>query len=219
MRNTKSNAWFSIIETMIWIFIFSAGLISTFLIISSSLDLNRNSKNDIIASNLAREDIEIIKNIRENNYNDFQNWGYTWDDFDGDSILDNIFEEGVYKIQNDFLNPLENTKNPESNLEIVKVTSIPEITTNNIKNLSLEDFRVYLDDKVYTYDKYDSASNSNKKTIFYKFLEVKPAKYYDTIIWTEKEILKSVEVTSKVFWYDKWLKNVEIKTVLTNWKY
>jgi Tfp pilus assembly protein PilV len=45
----------SIIEVIVAIFIFTIGLSSIYLIITSSINLNEYGKNQIIASNLARE--------------------------------------------------------------------------------------------------------------------------------------------------------------------
>jgi hypothetical protein len=49
---------------------------SIFMVISSSINVNSLNKNIIIASNLASEQIEIIRNIRDNNYANFRKWNY-----------------------------------------------------------------------------------------------------------------------------------------------
>ena len=70
---TKKN-WFSIIEIIIWIFIFSNWLTSIYLIITSSLNINEYNKNQIIASNLAREWLELAVNLRDSNYKTLHQW-------------------------------------------------------------------------------------------------------------------------------------------------
>ena len=65
---------FSIIEVLVGIFIFSLGLVSIFVLLTSALNLNELNKNKIIASNLAREQIELFRNIRDVNYATLHNW-------------------------------------------------------------------------------------------------------------------------------------------------
>jgi hypothetical protein len=44
------------------------------MIISSAGNINNYNKDFIIASNLAREQVELIRNIRDTNYKKFQKW-------------------------------------------------------------------------------------------------------------------------------------------------
>jgi prepilin-type N-terminal cleavage/methylation domain-containing protein len=59
---------FTLIEILIAILIFSLGLIAAFTLISTATALSTRSKQEIIATNLLREQIEIIKNIRDTNF-------------------------------------------------------------------------------------------------------------------------------------------------------
>ena len=90
----------SIIEVMIAIFIFTLWLASVFMIISSAGNINNYNKDFIIASNLAREQVELIRNIRDTNYKKFQKWNMlrpeSWN-------YTNVFSgstSGFYKIEN-----------------------------------------------------------------------------------------------------------------------
>jgi Tfp pilus assembly protein PilV len=69
-----NNSGFSIIEVLIGIFVFSLGLISIYALLASSLSINTYNKNAIIASNLAREQVELFRNIRDTNYTKLQVW-------------------------------------------------------------------------------------------------------------------------------------------------
>jgi Tfp pilus assembly protein PilV len=73
-KNKINKKAMSIIEVMIAIFIFTLGISSVFMIISSTSGINSYNKNFIIASNLAREQIELIRNTRDTNYKKFQKW-------------------------------------------------------------------------------------------------------------------------------------------------
>lgn len=65
---------FSIIELMVGIFIFTLGLLSVYMVLMTSINANERNKNAIVASNLAREQIEILRNIRDTNYKKLQIW-------------------------------------------------------------------------------------------------------------------------------------------------
>lgn len=88
----KNNIWFSMIEIIIWIFIFTMWLVSVFALINHSIKLNRYSNNSIIATNLARESIELIKNQRDLNFFNTKLWTSNIADL-------NIWEEKQYIIK------------------------------------------------------------------------------------------------------------------------
>jgi hypothetical protein len=46
------------------------------MVINSSININDLNKNQVIASNLAREGIEVIRNIRDSNYETYHK--YNW---------------------------------------------------------------------------------------------------------------------------------------------
>jgi Tfp pilus assembly protein PilV len=54
--------------------IFSLGLTGIYILIVSTMSLNDYSKNSIIAMNLAKESIENIRNVRDNNYKNLYKW-------------------------------------------------------------------------------------------------------------------------------------------------
>jgi len=59
---------------MIGVFIFTLGLVAIYALLISSLNLSEYNKNAIIASQLAVEQIEIIRNIRDTNYSTLRGW-------------------------------------------------------------------------------------------------------------------------------------------------
>jgi Tfp pilus assembly protein PilV len=54
--------------------IFSLGLTGIYILIVSTMSLNDYSKNSIIAMNLAKESIENVRNVRDNNYKNLYKW-------------------------------------------------------------------------------------------------------------------------------------------------
>jgi len=84
---------FSIIEVLVGIFVFSLGLVAVFMLLSSSMTLNELNKNKILASNLAREQIELLRNIRDTNYQRLQPWNLINPDIINTS---QVFSTGSY---------------------------------------------------------------------------------------------------------------------------
>lgn len=65
---THGQRGFTLIEVLIAILIFGLGLLSAFVLSSSANSLSLRSKQEIIATNLLREQIEVFKNIRDTNF-------------------------------------------------------------------------------------------------------------------------------------------------------
>ena len=64
----KNKKAFSIIEILVWIVIFLFWIAWVYSIISSTLNINNYNKNYIIWVNLAREQLELFRNIRDVNF-------------------------------------------------------------------------------------------------------------------------------------------------------
>ena len=209
MRYWKSNIqWLSIIEVMIGIFIFSLWISAIFMVIVSTLKVNTYNKNFIIASNLAREQIELIRNIRDTNYALFQKWN-TLDPLTSPVDYSNVFTwstTNFYKIENNFW------------LETID-TSV-ESSVSNFKqalqdwsDLSEDSYNLCLDvNKRYWYCDW---VNFTIATPFYRYIEIQPL-----TDWSTPAIIidNAFKVRSKVFWSQKWVHDTEIDTILTDWE-
>jgi len=193
------------IEVLIAILIFSLWLVAVFALVVSSVKLNDYNKNYIIASNLAREQIELVKNIRDSNYKDLHPWNQINPDGDYTNI-ENFFQTGAYyKIENDF------SVTASYPIKVEKINSFVE--WKNELLWWMQDYKLCLDAKnYYTYD----CSPWNKETPFYRYITFSPLEYnsWSTIISSDEWLI----ITSKVIWYMRGYHEFELKTVLTNWK-
>ena len=188
MKNNTNISWFSIIEVLVGIFIFTLGLISIYLIMVSSLKLNDYNKNQIIASNLAREQIELMRNVRDSNYNAL----YAWNSLPDRSWKFTEWE--YYKIQNTF-----GTSDP---IEVFPLgDSVPE---SELDLTAMNIYRLCLDNNRYIFCPSPTSPN---QTPFYKYLKIESSSIDDTF-----------EVVSKVIWYKRWYHDLEIRTLLADWK-
>lgn len=70
----KNSAGFTIIESMIAIALLLIGITGMITLINRSLGFTTNVFNKLTASNLAQEGVEIIRNIRDTNWLNNQDW-------------------------------------------------------------------------------------------------------------------------------------------------
>lgn len=199
----KNTYWFSIIEILIWIFIFALWLTSVYMLILSTSKMNAYSKNSIIASNLSREGIEVVRNLRDNNYLGLYNWNkLPWADVDK-----KISTWVYYKVENDLVN-LDN---------LVKLEKIDDFWEwkNELdeQNGKMNQYRLYLTpNNEYTYNSW----NWNTKTYFYRYITFEDVKYSSWgVNITQTWALKMI---SKVIWYNYWYHEVSLDTILTDWQ-
>lgn len=187
---------FSIIEILIGMFIFTLWIISIYAIISSSVRVNEYNKNYIIATNLAREQLELLRNNRDYNYSKLQKFdqinppliGQTnpWDNYS------NVLMNGkYYKVEND----IENTANFPIN--IIELTS-SEFANDENYRLCIDSNNMYVYCPVWT---------TLEKTPFYKYV------YVDWTLWNSK-----LKITSKIIWKSRGIHEFEVKTILADWK-
>ncbi len=193
------NLWgFSIIEVLVGIFVFSLWLVSIFMLLSSSLNFNELNKNKIIASNLAREQIELVRNVRDSNYKLF----YSWDQLTPTATT-HRFEVGKYYT-------VENNFGPGFHVDI---REIPWTFGEWVAELNgdMKKYRLYrTPEGIYTYD--DSAGNT--PTHFYRYLAILPLEHGPGDI----VIPDSFRVVSKVIWYKRWYHDLDIETILADWR-
>ena len=64
----SNRSGFTLVEVLIAILIFGLGLISAFVLSNTANSLSMRSKQEIIATNLLREQLELVKNIRDTNF-------------------------------------------------------------------------------------------------------------------------------------------------------
>lgn len=207
----KNKRAFSIIEILVWILVFSLWITAVYSIISSTLRINDYNKNYIIATNLAREQIELVRNIRDSNYSEIKPYNLlnpSFDDFENIENSDKFEYDNQYKIENYY------STYATFPIKISNITTWFEEWVGNLLWSSMQSYILCIDSKNrYIYCTWAS---DEIKTKFYKFIDIKKVKYSDW--WTTKEINNSFLVTSKVIWYIRWYHEFEVKSIITDWK-
>lgn len=184
---------------MIGIFIFSLGLISIYALLASSINVNSYNKNAVIAWNLAREQIELIKNLRDSNYENLKKW----------NIFSPSEEFAVWRYYRIFV------QSGDVMLEDITTANFPEWkdTLTEMWNMSASGYRVCLKNKKeYIYCP-ATLSPDTENTIFYKYISIEQSKG----VWGV-DIQDAFIVKSKVIWYHRWYHEYEVKTLITDWR-
>ena len=211
----QDTLWFAIIEILIWMFIFSLWILSIYAILVQIININTYNKNHIVATNLAREQLELVRNIRDSNYVKIQKYNQlnpkqfdeNEDDY-SDVIL--ISTWSYYKIENDFsssssfpilMEKIENDQFWQWEWEL----------NNKMKN-----YRLCLDsENRYVYC--DSTITTHIPTKFYKYIEVSEVRTKD-YVGDNDVIENAMKIKSKVIWYIKWYHEYEINTIIADRK-
>lgn len=202
MKKSSNISGFSMVEVMISIFIFSLWIASIFMVINSSININILNKNVIIASNLSRESIEIIRNIRDYNYKTYHN--YNWIPNSTNDFKKNLVIWKYYKIENDF---------SSSEYPFKISSSWNQIFTNNSKkdfiDWKFDDYKLCIkkDTNIYSH----SCTSDDKEIKVYRYLYLEELKDESWVV-----IPDAIKLKSKVVWYSKWYHEFEINTVLTD---
>lgn len=189
MKQTKT--WFSIIEVMVGIFIFTVGLVWVYALILSSMQLNDYSKNSIIASNLARESIEMVRNIRDSNFKNLEKW----DSIPGSNGA-SLFQTGVYFTLENDINELDH-----QDFELKWISNFVEG-----KNMvpEMENYRLCLTpESLYTYH----CDANTTKTPFYRYIVFQDLPDFSA---------NAKKVTTKVIWNHRGYHEVQMDTILTD---
>ncbi len=198
----KNKNAFSMIEILVWIFIFSMWIVSVYSIIITTLNLNDYNKNYIIASYLAREQVELVRNIRDSNYKKIQIYNQI-NPSSGNHTQ--VFETwAYYKIENNFITWVGFPINVNKIIDFWEWESM--------LNSKMLDYKLCLNsDSIYTFD----CTWTNTPTVFYRYIKIDDVKYND---WTDKVIDGAFKVTSKVIWYMKWYHEFEVDSIFTDFK-
>jgi len=202
---------FSMIEILIAIFVLSLWITSIYAIISSTLRINDYNKNYIIATNLTRWQIELVRNIRDSNYKRIKPYNLINPNFNNFSNLEDTDKFQFwkkYKIENDY------SATVDFPIKIEDITNWFEEGVSKLNWTSMQKYRLCIDsENRYIYCSWVLLE---VKTIFYKYISINKIQFKN---WNSTEIINdSFKVTSKVIWYKRWYHEFEIKSIIADWK-
>lgn len=80
--STQTIQGFSLLEVLLSVFVMSVGMMAIVAVINGSLDFSYDTRDNIIATQLAQEGVELVRNVRDN---DFLTSGH--DGFDNPAVF------------------------------------------------------------------------------------------------------------------------------------
>lgn len=156
IKNKKNG--FSLLEVIVAIFIITVGLGGAISLLAFVISASAVGKSQIIATNLAQEGIEVVRNIRDTNWLE----GEAWNDglgngdyrvqynslglmaFAGNPVL-NIDSQGIYLYDNDEPTTHFHRKITINNISDSEMQVISEVTWSERNR----DFNVIVEDRLY----------------------------------------------------------------------
>ena len=205
-KNKSNKKAMSIIEVMIAIFIFTLWLASVFMVLSSAGNINSYNRDFIIASNLAREQVELIRNVRDTNYKKFQKWNMLRPESSNYNTVFTGSTTYLYKIEN--WNWVWWFHIKSSTWTYI---SDFRVALKDNSNILKEEYRLCLKNDIkYIYCSWWAWEEI---TPFYKFMRIEQLKDEN---WND--IKNSFKINSSVQWNKRWLHRIEVPTILADYK-
>ncbi len=126
--SVRSHQWFTLIELIIAMAVFSIGLVGAYMMLERANFLSASSQDEIIAYNLMRSDIEEVKNMRDTNWVALRAWSGSNGNMTPSEYLlswkDYLLKEELDSIHNQFkLKVTEKT--PSDNNKLCREANTP----------------------------------------------------------------------------------------------
>lgn len=195
--------------------IFTVGITSIFLLLESTFKSASISRNEIIVANLLREQIELIRNLKENNYKNFAKWDLAKIEnsietnlFEWTFLIENNFDEKNFKFDEDWIS--------ESPIKIIQKNFID---INDDQKVFEEARLCFNSENFYIHC---NNSTNEKKTSFASYIKISEMKYDEKnenskILNENNEnqayIIEAFVINKNGSNYRKY----DTKTIITNW--
>lgn len=129
---SKTNG-FTLVELIVGMTIFVVGMTAILSLLNAAVSSSIRSKNEIIAANILREQVELVKNIRNTNVRSFATWATG-------------ISPNTYIIENDYTSPTTIYTNGVITASPVKMTASTIIGTDSLQQRFLKS-RLSIDSK------------------------------------------------------------------------
>lgn len=96
-----SRRWFTLVELILGMTIFAIGLTAILALLGSTIMNSSYSRHEIVVAGILREQIELVKNIRDTNLLNHTDWDkvFTW------GATSSSWTRWIYTIENNFQHP------------------------------------------------------------------------------------------------------------------
>lgn len=164
LRCSRDKKAFTVLELMVGIIIFTLGFLGAYLLVDSADSASIRSRDEIIGANVMREQIELLKNLRDTNWIQFRSWDSI--ELAKPTATDTALQPGNYYIvTNDFSSGKAVRVQKLSGMSLSKETVLQEFQKNP------SDIRLCIDHLGrYVHD----CSGENQKTNYASFVQIEP---------------------------------------------
>lgn len=200
---------FTVLELMVGIVIFTLGFLGAYLLVNSASNASVRSRDEIIGANIMREQIELLKNLRDTNWIQFNSWNsikLAKSPAEGDTTL---YPNTFYTIANNF--------SGSKKIHIEKLTGF----SNNQNNIISEAQKVNSSIRLcidslgrYVHD----CSGANTKTNYASFLSIEPLITNNTITNNTIPVDNAYKITVFFINLNKGYRITNMNTIITDWK-
>lgn len=167
-----SRSGFTLVELLIGMTIFSIAMTSIYLLLMSTMKSANYSRNEIVVSNLLQEQMELVRNIRDNNIANASAWN-AWKVENDSSIT--TFASGSYLIENNFSATGSTFSNNTMQTSPVKI-QVKKFSGDDLPTKFSESQLCFDDKKRYTHCEND-AHKTQSGTIFASYANIFPMNY------------------------------------------
>jgi prepilin-type N-terminal cleavage/methylation domain-containing protein len=207
---------FTLAELIVGMTVFAIGLTSIYALLSSIMGSANFSRQEIVVANLLREQIELVRHIRDTNVQNF----VPWDKVLLEWTTPATFASGVFLIENNFQTPefrLGNDGSLQSSPVLLRDVTSMALSLPDEK-ARFEKFALYRDDQWrFTHTQTQSG------TAFATYLIISPIQY--TLAWSQKIIKDPLSNAPQGYIIDVRVilntrgvfREYDAKTILTDW--
>lgn len=148
---------------MVGIIIFTLGFLGAYLLVESAGSASIHSRDEIIGANIMREQIELVKNLRDTNWIQFRSWDSV-ELAKPSTLTDTVLQPGSYYIvTNDFRTGKTVRVERLSDMNLSKETIVREFQeTPSAIRLCIDSLGRYVHD----------CSGTNEKTNYASFMQI-----------------------------------------------
>ena len=194
---------------MVGIVIFTLGFLGAYLLIQSASNASLRSRDEIIGANIMREQIELLKNMRDTNWIQFRTW---------DSIeLAKPSIESDTSLHSGSFYSITNNYAAGRSLHIEKI-DLPSLSMSGLTQEFQKDhsaIRLCTDSLGrYVHD----CTGTNTRTSYGSFLEVEPLVTTNTVTNTPIAVDRAYKVTVFFVSFSTGYRLTSMSTIITDWK-
>lgn len=194
--------------------IFAVAMTGILALLHSTISNSLVSRHEIVAANLAREQIELIKNIRNTNVRNYTDWDRARIDDDGNAFLTG----GVFIIENFYSNSWTSySQNGEINESPVTIKSTLISPASSIED-KFNATRLYLDSE----GRYTHIPDANTGSIYASYVIISPLRFDTTSGPIEPKNTNDKPqgyiIDARVIVKSAGYSEYEVKTLLTDWQ-